>query len=171
MKTDKHKLFTIIIDDDVAVSSKIEKSLFLKKDESVNTAVKRPVGGKIMPEKRIKELLQKLENFENSAEFTTRNFTISNMASLFNTNTKYINYILQQYRGKNFNDYLNGIRINYIIQKMINDPEYLNYKIDYLSEVSGYSSHSRFTQMFKKEVKMSPSEFISQLSKEKEAFF
>ena len=89
------------------------------------------------------------------------------MATLFSTNTKYVSYILQQYRNKNFNDYLNEIRIKYIVRKMVNEQDYLYYKIDYLSEIAGYSSHSRFTQMFKKELKMSPSEFISQLSKKK----
>lgn len=118
-----------------------------------------------LPEKKIEELLQRLDTFEKKNEFTTKNLTISNMASLFKTNTKYISYILQEYRGMNFNDYLNHVRIKYIIQKMINNPEYLNYKIDYLAEVSGYSSHSRFAQMFKKEIKLSPSEFISQLNK------
>jgi len=143
--------------------SEIESSSQEKEKERKITNEKRIS----LSEKKVTELMEKLENFENSAEFTTKNFTISNMALLLNTNTKYINYILQEYRGKNFNDYLNEIRIKYIVQKMINNPEYLNYKIDYLSEISGYSSHSRFTQMFKKEIKMSPSQFISQLNDSK----
>ncbi len=146
--------------------SQIESSLSPPKEE-----IAKSVSGEkeiSLPEKTVSELLQKLESFENGTKFTTKNFTISSMASLMRTNTKYINYILQQYRGKNFNEYLNGIRIKYIVQKMINDPKYLNYKIEYLSEIAGYSSHSRFTQMFKKEMKMSPSEFITQLTQKDE---
>lgn len=137
----------------------LESKASQKKED--NTASKKTQ----LPEKKIEELLQRLDIFEKKNEFTTKNLTISNMASLFKTNTKYISYILQEYRGMNFNDYLNQVRIKFIVQKMINHPEYLNYKIDYLAEVSGYSSHSRFAQMFKKEIKLSPSEFISQLNK------
>lgn len=115
-------------------------------------------------EEKITELLEKLTSFEKGVEFTAQNFTISTMATLFNTNTKYINYILQQYRGKNFNNYLNEIRIKYIIRKLINEPKFLNYKIEYLSEITGYSNHSYFTQIFKREVQMTPSQFIGQLS-------
>ncbi|KMQ69844.1 hypothetical protein ACM39_02030 [Chryseobacterium sp. FH2] len=142
-----------IIDDFEKVKNKEIQSVSSK----VNTTSKEPLS-----EKKTTELLQKLEEFENSEIFTGKNFNISNMAIIFNSNTKYINYLLQNYRGKNFSDYLNNIRIRYIIKKMINNPEYLNYKIDYLAEITGYSSHSRFTQMFKKEMKISPSEFIAQ---------
>lgn len=108
--------------------------------------------------------MDKLTLFEEGIDFTEKSFSLSKLALLLGTNTRYVNYLLQKHRGKSFNDYLNRLRITFIIQKMIDHPEFLNYKINYLAEVSGYSSHSRFTQMFKKETKISPSEFIKKLS-------
>jgi YesN/AraC family two-component response regulator len=114
-----------------------------------------------------KELLVKLKEFENKDAFTKKGFTMYNMESSFGANRMYINYILQKYRGKNFSNYINEIRIKYIVNKISNNSEYLNYKISYLAELSGFSNHSRFTQIFKKELQISPSEFIEKLKNDK----
>lgn len=119
---------------------------------------------RIMSVKTEKELLIKLQLFEKGTAYTSKNFTFSNFISLLETNSKYANYIIKEYRQKNFNDYLNDLRIKYIVEKLYNNPEYLNYKISYLADMSGFSSHSRFTQIFKKVVNISPSQFIHELS-------
>lgn len=118
---------------------------------------------RIMSKEKEMELLSKLKEFEKGKDFTEKNFTISIMAISFETNTKYINYILQQHRGKLFSDYINMLRIQYLSKLLYDNPEYLNYKISYLSDLVGYSSHSRFASIFKKEMGLSPSEFISNL--------
>lgn len=124
----------------------------------------RSASDRLLSEDKETELLQKLSLFEEGTAFTEKNFTISKLALLLETNTRYVGHILQKHRNKNFNDYLNSLRIAYIMQQLIHNTELLNYKIDYLAEMSGYSSHSRFTQMFKKEVNLSPSQFIRNLS-------
>ncbi|UKB78324.1 helix-turn-helix domain-containing protein [Chryseobacterium sp. MEBOG07] len=119
----------------------------------------------IMSEDREKDLLDKINRFESGALFTEKNFTMGQMSYTLESNSKYINYVLQKYRGKTFSDYVNELRIKFIIDKLIKNPEYLSYKINYLAEISGFSSNSRFAYIFKKELGISPSEFISQLSK------
>jgi tetratricopeptide (TPR) repeat protein/AraC-like DNA-binding protein len=121
----------------------------------------------IMSKEKEAELLSKMIEFEKGIEFTNKNFTISNFIAILETNSKYANYILKKHRKKNFNDYVNGLKIKFIIEKLYTNPEYLNYKINYLSELSGFSTHSRFAQIFKNETGISPSEFISKLSKTK----
>ncbi|NAW50352.1 helix-turn-helix domain-containing protein [Elizabethkingia argentiflava] len=114
------------------------------------------------------ELLQILIKFEQGSAFTARNFTISNLATILNTNTKYIHYLLKVHRNKNFNGYINGLKINYIIRQLNENPKYLHYKISYLSEMGGFSSQSRFAFIFKKEIGLSPSEYIGErLNKKK----
>ncbi|MBN9313454.1 MAG: hypothetical protein BGO40_06125 [Chryseobacterium sp. 39-10] len=108
-------------------------------------------------------LLQKIEQFEKGNDFTEKSFTMAKMAALMDSNAMHINYVLQKYRGKTFTDYINELKINYIVRLLINNPQYLNYKISYLSDIAGFSNHSRFTQIFKKELGVSPSEFISGL--------
>ncbi|WP_413533213.1 helix-turn-helix domain-containing protein [Empedobacter brevis] len=118
----------------------------------------------IMSIKKEKELLMKLDHFEKRIEYTSKKFTFSNFISSLETNSKYANYIIKKHRNKNFNDYLNELRIKYILEKLYNNPEYLNYKISYLAEISGFSTHSHFTKVFKSITKISPSEFIKELS-------
>lgn len=118
---------------------------------------------KVIPEEKENDLLAKLGCFEMGKDFLNSNFSISMMAAQFDTNSKYINYMLQKHRNKLFSDYINLLRINYITKLLYEEPAYLNYKISYLSELCGYSSHSRFTSIFKKETGISPSDFISQL--------
>ncbi len=121
----------------------------------------------IMSLKREKELLDKIKKFEEGILYTEKKFSMAQMALALDSNAKYINYTLQKYRGKTFSDYVNGLRIKFIINNLEKNPEYLNYKIDYLSEISGFSSHSRFTYIFKRELNISPSEFISNLREKK----
>lgn len=112
-------------------------------------------------------LLQKIEQFEKGNDFTEKSFTMAKMAALMESNAMHINYVLQKYKGKTYTDFINELKINYIVQLLINNPQYLNYKISYLSDLAGFSNHSRFTQIFKKELGISPSEFISGLEAKK----
>lgn len=139
-----------------------------KNSENYSVATKEKLSlNRIMSKEKETELLSKMIEFEKGIEFTNKNFTISNFIAILETNSKYANYMLKKHRKMSFNDYINGLKIKFIIEKLYANPEYLNYKINYLSELSGFSTHSRFAQIFKNETGISPSEFISKLSKTK----
>lgn len=89
------------------------------------------------------------------------------LASQLNTNTKYLSKILSDYKQKNFNFYVNELRINYIINKLKTDPQYLNFKVSYLAEECGFASHNSFTFAFKKHIGMSPITFIDFIKEDK----
>lgn len=112
-----------------------------------------------------KDLLKRLDEFEASHDFLDKNMSFSVLAGIINTNAKYLSHILKKYKNKDYNAYINELRINYIVDKLRTEPEYLNYKISYLAEVSGFSSHSKFSADFKRIVQLSPSEFIDSLEK------
>lgn len=124
--------------------------------------------GKIISDKTEQELLNKLKDFESENLYTSKDFSVSNLTTILGTNTKYLSFILKKHKGKKFNDYINELRIKFIVNELYNNPQYLNYKINYLAEVCGFSSHSRFGYIFKNELGISPSEFISRLRKEKQ---
>ena len=120
---------------------------------------------KIMSPEKESELLKKIENFEEGTDYTSKNFTLNNLAFILDTNQKYINYLIKEHKGKNFNDYINGLKIKFVVELLYKNPEALKYKINYLSEISGFSSHSHFTKIFTKEMEISPSAFIANLKK------
>lgn len=114
-------------------------------------------------------LLKKLQRFEKSHRYTTKDLTLASLAHFLGTNTRYTSDIIKVHRGQNFNGYINSLRIQYIIQKLYKEPLFRKYKIAYLAEASGFSSAIVFTTIFKKETGMTPSYFINQLVKNDES--
>lgn len=107
-------------------------------------------------------LLKKLQKFELGTKFTDKNISLSSMSASLDTNSKYLSYMINHYKGKDFNSYINELRIHYIINKIENDAVYANYKISYLAEEAGFSSHSKFSAVFKAVLGLSPSVYLEQ---------
>jgi len=124
---------------------------------------KRPM---LSPEKE-QELLEKLREFENSQLFLSKQMSLPSLASELGTNIKYLSEIIREKKNKKFNSYINHLRIQYIVHQLQTDPAFLKYKVSHLAEVTGFSSHSAFTSVFKAITGMSPNEFIQQLTQAK----
>jgi len=112
-----------------------------------------------------KDLLEKLQKFEESEKFTNPKLTISSLALQMKTNTSYLSEVINKYKGKNFNTYINELRIAYICQKIYNQKAYQSYKISYLAEECGFASHSAFATVFRNITGISPSVFLREASK------
>ena len=122
----------------------------------------------IIPEETEQQLLKKLNKFESGKKYTNPNMSIAMLASQFDTNTKYLSEVINRQKGKNFNGYINELRINYIIDKLKTDSVYFNYKVSYLAEESGFSSHSSFATVFKSVTGISPTKFMDFLQQRQE---
>lgn len=106
------------------------------------------------------QILLGLQKFESSKRFISKDMSLGMLAAQLNTNTKYLSEIINRNKEKNFNSYINELRINYITEKIKNEPAYLNYKVSYLAEECGFASHSTFTTVFKSVVGVSPITFV-----------
>lgn len=111
-------------------------------------------------------LLNKLEKFEAGKKYLSKDISLAQMASQFETNTKYLSEVINKYKQKNVNLYINELRINYIVTKLKDDPKYLQYKVSYLAEECGFSSHSSFSSVFKNITGITPNVFIQFLSRD-----
>ncbi|MET3537132.1 helix-turn-helix transcriptional regulator [Chryseobacterium limigenitum] len=111
------------------------------------------------------EILQKLEDWEHTDRYLNKNMSLSMLSAQMGVNTKYLSEVINTTKGKNFNGYINELRINHIAHLLKTDPTYLNYKVSYLAEFSGFSSHSAFTTVFKSVTGMSPNVYIQEISK------
>lgn len=109
------------------------------------------------------KILRKLEKFEQSGLFNRNNVSLPYVASYCNTNTKYLSYVVNTYKKKDFKNYINELRVKYIIHKLKNDSQYHKYKISTLAEEAGFSSQSKFAAAFRKVTSVSPSEFLEHL--------
>ncbi|EJL75667.1 tetratricopeptide repeat protein [Chryseobacterium populi] len=110
-------------------------------------------------------ILNGLKYFEENLHFNNKNVSRYNLANELNFNTKYLSSVIKKHKNFNFNQYINHLRINYIVDKLKNEPKFRKYKINHLAEITGYSSHSAFSLEFKKIVGIHPSAFIKTLDK------
>lgn len=99
--------------------------------------------------------------------FNLSYISLSFLATEFNTNSKYISYVVKKYKDTDFKNYINKLRINYIIHKLNTSEKYRRYKVGALAEECGFSSHSAFATIFKSITGISPSTFISFIEQEK----
>lgn len=108
-------------------------------------------------------ILKKISKFEKSEKFLRKDINLTWLSNHLNTNTKYLSEVIKQHKNTNFNGYINGLRIQYIIKKLTETPVYRGYKISYLAEECGYGSPQVFAIAFKRETGVTPSYFIEQL--------
>ncbi|MEJ5105653.1 AraC family transcriptional regulator [Chryseobacterium sp. MYb328] len=138
-----------------------QKNSLTEKNESSSIAEK----GIGITDETMNILFLKLEKFEKSQKFIKNDVSLTSLANDLGTNTRYLSEVIKQYKGKNYNNYINSLRINYITTKLYENPIYREYKISYLAEACGFSSREVFAVIFKKETGITPSYFISDLKK------
>lgn len=117
----------------------------------------------VISKEKENEILEKLDELEKSERYLDNHMSLATLAAQLDTNTKYLSEVINNSKGKNFNGYINELRINHIAYLLKNNPEFLNYKISYLAEFAGFSSHSAFTTVFKSVTGMSPNTYIQQI--------
>lgn len=118
----------------------------------------------ILSDKVRKEIRERIKKFEDNEEYLKANLTFPAMVSKMDTNSKYLHYFLKEEYDKDYSTYINDLRINYIINKLKNEPVYRKYKISYLGEKCGFSSYNNFTKNFKRVATLTPSQFLKVLN-------
>ncbi len=144
---------------------KIEKKESVKPEKIDSEITKKTP---LLSKEKEAHILSKLEEFEKSEKFLNRDMSLAVLAGQLDTNTKYLSDVINRYKEKNYNNYINELRINYIAYLLKADSAYLNYKVSYLAEKAGFSSHSAFTTVFKSVTGISPNTYIQQLTQNKQ---
>ena len=108
-------------------------------------------------------LVKRLNELEDEKFYLSKNITLNSLTNKLNTNQKYVSYIVRKYKNQHFNDYIQNLRIQYIVTQLENNKIMLDYKLSYLADLAGFSSHSKFTIAFKAVMDITPSHFIERL--------
>ena len=111
-------------------------------------------------------ILKNLEKFEKNKKYLDKDMNLTKMASVLNTNTKYVTKIIAKYREKGTIEYLTDLKINYIIEKLKTEHLYRNYTNKALGEEAGFGSTQNFARAFKERKGISPTYFINKLKKD-----
>jgi YesN/AraC family two-component response regulator len=117
-------------------------------------------------EKLEESLLKGINELEKTKDYLDPNFSINGLAKKLNTNTSYLSYIINKESNQSFKQYITGLRIEYLLKKLIEENKFRNYTIKALAEEIGYTNASAFTRAFKKYKGTTPSDFIKSLKED-----
>ncbi|SMC70145.1 helix-turn-helix domain-containing protein [Moheibacter sediminis] len=113
-----------------------------------------------------REILEKLQRFEERKNFLQSNLTLNKLASQLKTNSSYLSKTINDIKGKTFTNYLNELKINYIIQLLKEESKYRSYTIDAIAELAGYNTRQSFSKAFYDQTGIRPSYFLKEIQKE-----
>lgn len=109
-------------------------------------------------------ILKRLEKLEEENFFIDSNCNLHQLSEKLKTNPKYLSQVINIEKGSNFNNYINELRINYLLTKLVQDEEFRNSKLSYIATSIGYNNLNTFNAAFKKRQGILPSYFIKQLN-------
>lgn len=125
--------------------------------------IEKPKSEFKIEDKKVAEILDRLEKLEASLFFLNSNCTLQSLAKKVKTNTNYLSKVISKYKHKKFYEYLNDLRIQYVLQRLKEDSKFRNYSIKHIAEEIGYKSTNSFTKYFKAHTKLYPSYYIKNL--------
>lgn len=109
------------------------------------------------------EIVKKLLILEKKLFYLNPDFNLQTVAKKVKTNTTYLSYIVNKRFEKTFSEYSNELKINYIIQEIINNPTYRKYSTQALAESVGFKNAISFSKSFNKRTGVTPAQFIKRL--------
>ena len=119
----------------------------------------------IIKNEKVNEILEKLVALEEKKYFLKQECTLHNVAKKLKTNTSYLSKIVNNELGKNFNTYINELRINYIIIELKNNSKLRSYSVNAIAIEIGYKRPDAFTRSFKEVTGLTPATYIKKVNK------
>ncbi|AYN00930.1 helix-turn-helix domain-containing protein [Chryseobacterium sp. 3008163] len=129
----------------------------------------KSIGEKVrstIPNNILQELKSKLMLFEVNKDFLHKNITIDGLAKDLGTNRDYLSKSVNELKGKNFSQYLNELRINYIVEELKSNEKLRKYTISAIAEDIGFNNPESFSNAFKKITGTLPSYYIKLLNEQ-----
>ncbi|MDV4129630.1 hypothetical protein BAS06_06775 [Elizabethkingia miricola] len=114
----------------------------------------------------IEEVKLKLENFEKSKQFLQGSLTLPIVAKMIDSHRTLLSYVLNEHYNLTFTMYLKTLRIRYITNLLLEDPKYLNYSTDGLTQICGMANRQVFSEHFMEINGMRPTDFIRKRKEE-----
>ncbi|WP_157730195.1 helix-turn-helix domain-containing protein [Tenacibaculum jejuense] len=133
---------------------------------SIENTILSPKQDSYQISKEVSEtLLKKLDVFEKNKEFLKPEINLKKLADQLETNSSYLSKVINQHKQQNFTNYINQLRVNYIIVELKRNTTLQKYTVKALAEEIGFKSSESFSKAFYKFTNVKPSFFINELRK------
>lgn len=116
-----------------------------------------------IPPEILLDISKQLDEFEVNQQFLQPTLTLSQLAKSFKTNSAYLSKIINLEKGTNFSNYINHLKVNYILNLLTNSKKFHQHSISDLAELGGFTSARHFSDAFFQMTSLRPNEYIRQL--------
>lgn len=142
---------------------------FMKGHRPANQTAKRknpPIEKPDISQDMIDKVLSQLDVFEKRKKFLDKKMNAGKLAATIEVNNKYLPQIVGYYKKKKVKEYINDLRIDYILDLIEKDRRLVDYSNESLAGDAGFNSERAFSNAFKSRVGMSPTFFMREMRKE-----
>ncbi len=121
-----------------------------------------------LKEEQREDLLKKVVYImESTSDFCNPDFSLAELASKVDSNTKYVSQIINETYGINFRSFINEYRIKLSRKRLTDIENYGHYTIKAIAESVGFKSQSNFIVSFRKITGITPSLYQKMAQKDK----
>ncbi len=149
------KRFKKIIAETLKENDKVQKQEIV-----INKPTNKEIG---IAKEIIEKIVKQLHEFETKKGFLNSKISIQSLSEEFDTNTKYLSRIVNEFKGKTFINYINDLRIDFAINNLKDDNKARKYTLQALANEYGFNSAESFSAAFSKKTGIKPSYFIKEL--------
>lgn len=122
----------------------------------------------ILTEEKQEALWEQLNSLLQKEKLYLRNdLSLAELSRKLNTNTTYLSKVINETNGENFSQLLNHYRIDEACM-LLSGQQAINMTIEGIARMAGFNSKSAFNAAFKKNLNITPSEYIALQTKERE---
>jgi AraC-like DNA-binding protein len=134
--------------------------------EGVNPSEKKTKEQMVSPSKKVtisqeqgqtyKAIIQ--DYFREHKPFTKPRYSIKDLSAELAIPSYLLSSFINQEYGKNFNEFVNDQRIDYLVELVKQEPQHLDYTLEVLGQLGGFNSRSTFIEAVKRRTGKMPSE-------------
>lgn len=117
----------------------------------------------LLSEKELQEIKEKIVSiFQKDKPFLDPELNLNQLSKQIGISSNVLSFLINKGFEKNFNDFINGYRVNAVIEKM-KKPANSNFTLLSMAFDCGFNSKTTFNRVFKKVTQKSPKEFWEEI--------
>lgn len=98
--------------------------------------------------------------FSQHRPFTKPRYSIKDLSEELGVPSYLLSSFINQEYGKNFNEFVNDERVDYLVELVKQEPKHLDYTLEVLGQLGGFNSRSTFIEAVKRKTGKMPSELF-----------
>ncbi len=119
-------------------------------------------GPSMPPESLYRELIKRLDEFVATDAYVGKDVNLEYVAQYIGSNKTYTSGVIRHYYKLGFKEFLNKLRVNYVIEHIRDSNYFDNYSLHGIATEMGYGTAKTFSVAFKQETGLSLGEFVKE---------